>query len=220
MADKTITDLIADLLVKMSEVSEQGADLVRSFKAQAEAIDEMKRSADNLGETLKNLGAIKTSGAGPVYNNTDNVAPWDINTKVANATVNQQNTTANYAQAAINSGSATNMQNAIDSLTLQIENTRKYIIDPARAQLQAAQAAGNTAKTIEISKNLNDAVNTIDNLQMQIARIKQQMTNTSSATKTYRLEIKSATGTSSITVDSEAQAQALLASLGAAARLV
>ena len=56
MADKTITDLIADLLVKMSEVSEQGADLVRSFKAQAEAINEMKSAADNLGETLKNLG--------------------------------------------------------------------------------------------------------------------------------------------------------------------
>lgn len=216
---ETITSLIDALAEKMKTVSEQGAALVEVFKEQAAALDDMRASAEKTGEALKAV----SGAAGPVYNNTDNVAPWDINTKVDNATVNQQNTAANYAQAAINSGSATNMQNAIDSLNRQIDGLYKNIIAPATIQLSAAKNDGNTAKAIEITKNITGANNTIENLKMQIGRLEQAKTNaapSNTATKTYRLEIKSATGTSSITVDSEAQAQALLAALGAAARLV
>ena len=216
---ETITSLIDALAEKMKTVSEQGAALVEVFKEQAAALDGMKASAEKAAEELKNLGA-----AGPVYNNTDNVAPWDINTKVDNETVNQQNTTANYAQAAIDSGSATNMQNAIDSLNKRIEGYQKNIIDPAKTQLIAAQQSGNTAKALEITKNITGATAMVENIKMQIGRIesaKNALPSTGGATtKTYRLEVTSASGQKSYIETTEENLAALLQALGKSARLV
>ncbi len=216
---ETIASLIDALAEKMKTVSEQGAALVEVFKEQAAALDGMKASAEKAAEELKNLGA-----AGQVYNNTDNVAPWDINTKVDNATVNQQNATANYAQATINSGSATNIQNAIDSLNKRIEGYQKNIIDPAKTQLIAAQQSGNTAKALEITKNITGATAMVENIKMQIGRIesaKNALPSTGGATtKTYRLEVTSASGQKSYIETTEENLAALLQALGKSARLV
>lgn len=218
MADKTITDLIADLLVKMSEVSEQGADLVRSFKAQAEAINEMKSAADNLGETLKNLGGIASQGTATSTGAWNGISQWDMPSMVGTSLGNSSNSLISQAQAAISSGQEINMQNTINSLLNTIQNTQK-LVDSAKIQYDAAMAANNTQKALNIKQT------SIDVNEKYIENAKSQMNKVAVAMgqlpkKTYRLEIKYNTGTQHIDVVGYDQAMEMIKSLGNAARLV
>ena len=219
MADKTITDLIADLLVKMSEVSEQGADLVRSFKAQAEAINEMKSAADNLGETLKNLGGIASQSTYTGTGGWDGTSKWDMPSMVGSSLARSSNAPIVQAQSATSSGQEINMQNAINSILTQIEGAQR-LVDSAKIQYDAAIAAGNTQKALNIKQTSIDVNEKyIANAKAQIDRIGAEMTK-AQPQKTYRLEIKYNTGTQYIDVVGYDQAMAMIKSLGNAARLV
>ena len=219
MADKTITDLIADLLVKMSEVSEQGADLVRSFKAQAEAINEMKSAADNLGETLKNLGGIASQSTWTGTGGWDGISKWDMPSMVGSSLARSSNALIVQAQSATSSGQEINMQNAINSILTQIEGAQR-LVDSAKIQYDAAIAAGNTQKALNIKQTSIDVNEKyIANAKAQIDRIGAEMTK-AQPQKTYRLEIKYNTGTQYIDVVGYDQAMAMIKSLGNAARLV
>ena len=224
MADKTITDLIADLLVKMSEVSEQGADLVRSFKAQAEAINEMKSAADNLGETLKNLGGIASQSTWTGTGRWDGISKWNMPSMVGSSLARSSNALIVQAQSATSSGQEINMQNAINSMLTQIEGAQK-LIDSAKIQYDAAMAAGNTQKALNIKQTSIDVNEKyIANAKAQIDRIGAEMTK-AQPQKTYRLEMKYNAGSATqstqyIDVVGYDQAMAMIGALGNAARLV
>lgn len=229
MAEKTISDLIADLLANMSSVSEKGTALVRTFQEQAAALSEMKAAAESASESLKGLGGIASANEWTGTGAWDGLSKWDMPSMVGASLGNSSNAVTTQAQAAIDSGSATTMQNAINSMLNQVQGTQK-LIDSAKIQYDAAMAAGNTQKANNIKQT------SIDVNEKYIAAIAAQMSRVGTAmdalpsasgstAKTYRLELKynngtQAGGTQYIDVSSYEQAQALIKSLGNAARLV
>lgn len=230
MAEKTISDLIADLLANMSSVSEKGTALVRTFQEQAAALSEMKAAAESASESLKGLGGIASANEWTGTGAWDGISKLDMSSMVGASLGNSSNAVTTQAQAAIDSGSATTMQNAINSMLNQVQGTQK-LIDSAKIQYDAAMAAGNTQKANNIKQTSIDVNEKyIAAIEAQMSRIGTAMdappTNASGGTaKTYRLELKynngtQAGGTQYIDVSSYEQAQALIKSLGNAARLV
>jgi hypothetical protein len=206
----TVSQLLEALAQKIHELEQASGALTDTIREQVSAVEDLAAAADAAA------AAIKSGGFGDPNNN-----PWDLPTKIAGSTVRQQDTTARYAQAAIDSGSTSNMQNAMDSLMDRMESLTKNIILPAEEQYALAQQQGNTAKAQSIRYNINDSQQELENIQMQIDRIKSAISGKGGTVeKTYRLEIQSATGKKSYIETGDDSLQALLTALGNYARLV
>ena len=221
---ETIASLIDALAEKMKTVSEQGAALVEVFKEQAAALNEMKSAAESASTAISGLGGIASQDTWTGTGGWDGISKWDMPSMVGASLANSSNALIVQAQSAISSGQEINMQNAINSMLTQIEGAQK-LIDSAKIQYDAAMAAGNTQKALNIKQTSIDVNEKyIANANAQIGRIGAEMTK-AQPQKTYRLEMKYNAGSATqstqyIDVVGYDQAMAMIKSLGNAARLV
>lgn len=217
MTDKTISELMDAMTANMSAVSESGEALITAIKEQTAALNEMKTAAEVAGESSKNIG----DGGTIDRNDLDAVSAF-------NEVYRQQKGVVNYAQSAIDLGNAQYMQTAIDALNEQSKDAKKAI-DKIDAQMQSMMKSANPdmekGRALEKSRYDNYRLISIidyqvDRIDTEIMRAESKQSSASPPAKTYRMEIKTSSGTKFIVLNSEAEVRILQNALGQNASLV